>query len=275
METVETRKPARETNKPAHSRLIILARVALWGFIACVVIGLIWGIYYGIGQLFYSSNPHFTIEQINIRIEQGIVTEDFIRRHLELTEGETNLYESEPTELRRRLLEMPLIQEADVRRIMPGTLQLTIYGRTPVACLAKRTGRLIDGSGVVIVPPEGSLPAKLPIVAGIADLDSYATGEKLTHSGAMAALEFLRQARGHPKGNYLDVHIVQVHKDQLRVYLQANAASMIQANAVITLPQENLEKSFQRLFYILDEHIGNSQPVTRIDLSYDRVPVNP
>jgi len=68
---------------------------------------------------------------------------------------------------------------------------------------------------------------------------------------------------------------VQVHKDQLRVYLQPNAASMIQANAVVTLPQENLEKSFQRLFYILDEHIGNSEPVTRIDLSYDRVPVNP
>ena len=275
METVETRKPARETGKPANSRLIILARVALWGFIACVVIGLIWGVYYGIGQLFYSSNPHFTIEQVDIRIEQGIVTEDFVRRHLELTEGETNLYESEPTELRQRLLEIPLIQEADVRRIMPGTLRLTIYGRTPVACLAKRTGRLIDGNGVVIVPPEDTPPAKLPIIAGIADLDSYATGEKLTHTGAMAALEFLRQARGHPKGNYLGVDIVQVHKDQLRVYLQPNAASMIQANAVVTLPQEDLEKSFQRLFYILDEHIGNSEPVTRIDLSYDRVPVNP
>ncbi len=274
METVETRKPARETGTPVNSRLLILARVASWGFIACAVIGLIWGVYYGIGQLFYSSNPHFTIKQINIRIEQGIVTEDFVRRHLELTEGEANLYESEPAELRQRLLEIPLIQEADVRRIVPGTLQLTIYGRTPVACLVKPSGRLVDADGVVVVPPAGTPAAKLPIIAGIADLDSYATGEKLTHAGAMAALDFLRQARGHPKGNYLDVHIVQVHKDQLRVYLRPNAASMIQANAVVTLPQDDLEKSFHRLFYILDEHIGNREPVTRIDLTYDRVPVN-
>ena len=260
---------------PANSRLILLARVALWGVIACATVGLIWGVYYGIGQLFYSHNPHFTIEQVNIRIEQGIVTEDFVRHHLELTEGETNLYESEPTELRQRLLEIPLIQEADVRRIMPGTLQLTIYGRTPVACLVKRTGRLIDGNGVVIIPPAGTAPTQLPIIAGIADLDSYATGEKLTHAGAMTALEFLRKIRAHPKGNYLDVHIVQVHKEQLRVYLQPNAASMIQANAVVTLPQHDLEKSFKRLFYILDEHISNREPVTRIDLTYQRVPVNP
>ena len=50
---------------------------------------------------------------------------------------------------------------------------------------------------------------------------------------------------------------------------------MIQANAVVTLPQDDLEKSFKRLFYILDEHISNSEPVTRIDLTYERVPVNP
>jgi hypothetical protein len=273
VKTVETRKSSRQTDDPKDSRLMVLSRVMLWGLITCAVIVSLCLVQYGIYRLFFSTNPHFTIDKIEIEIATGIVSESYVRQHLELIEGKDNLYDREPAELRQMLLDIPLIHEADVRLIVPGTLRLTIYGRTPAAHLLNRKGRMIDDDGVVIFAPAGTLLPPLPLITGIPNLDSHATGEQIKETGVLAALEFLKLKRGSAKGNWLNVDLIQLQKGQLRIYLHKHADAFIEEGATIIMAQKDLPASFKKLFYILDQQIAAAEPISEINLTYDRVPV--
>jgi hypothetical protein len=76
----------------------------------------------------------------------------------------SNLYRFNTKEARRKLLASPLIKEAHVKKIRPGTVYVDYLVRRPIAFLTDYTNTVMDNEGVLFPYKPFFTPKKLPEV---------------------------------------------------------------------------------------------------------------
>lgn len=74
----------------------------------------------------------------------------------------TNLYSFSSKEARQRLLHSPVIKDASVKKIRPGTIYVDYMPRKPIAFIADYSNTAIDSEGVVFPFKPFFTPKKLP-----------------------------------------------------------------------------------------------------------------
>ena len=62
---------------------------------------------------------------------------------------------------------LPFVQQAQVARLFPSTLEITIVERRPVALLNKRDLRPVDQTGFVLPRPDAGARFDLPVLSGV------------------------------------------------------------------------------------------------------------
>ena len=256
----------------------VFLKVCVWILFIVVPIAIIVLAKIGVYRLFFSVNPHFILREIQIEIVKGNFSKDYIRDRLTVKTGIGNLYEISPKEIRERLLSDPVIQEVEIRRILPGTLNLTVYGRTPVAQLINSEGRLIDSGGIILGSSIKGDPKVWPIITGIQNISSFKTGEKLDNPLVLEAIQFLAAKEVANGGHLLDVQLIQLNENynELRLYLNRNDETFIREGAVVILPLKDLEEALKKALEILKLRIQARQPTSFIDATYQkRIPVRP
>jgi cell division protein FtsQ len=109
-------------------------------------------------------------------------------------------YSISTADIRKRLEANPLIRRAEVQRIFPNTIHLSVWGRQPVALvLAASAGRslpvLVDGDGVVFKICTSSAEVDVPVISGL-DVGETVLGAQLPRSYAslFADLKALRES---------------------------------------------------------------------------------
>ena len=232
----------------------------------------------GMKHLFYAKNPHFTLrESPDVIIKKGDITADLVRKHLDLTPGESNLYQLEVADLRDKLLEDPIIQEAEVRRIHPDRLEVTVYGRTPVAQLLGRGGRLLDAEGYVMPPGNREENLDLPILTGIHGATQVGDGDRLDTEMARKALNLISYRKTMEGGNMVSIRLIQCNEqyDELIVYLKGQPQHKIRNGARVVLPAKKLKESFENILQVLEYRSLAGQPTSYINATYRRMPVTP
>ena len=274
----QTRKPQRNF----HSKKNELKEFAFKAAIRLVLVAsfclIIYSIKSGITHLFFSSNPHFTLKHIDIEIVKGVLTEQDITNQLKLKVGETNLFSIDPGMLRNRILEDTLVQELEVRRLLPNRLSLIVYGRTPIAQIISRGGYLVDADGIILRSNQKSEIKKLPIITGIPGIKNYKIGQELDHAFVLKAIEFLKLKEVITNGTWLDVHLIQLNENhsEFRVYLNQNKNRFIREGAQLILPIDHTKEAVMRAISILEHRVQARQPTSFIDATYEkRVPVRP
>lgn len=89
----------------------------------------------------------------------------------------TNLYRFNSKEATRKLLGSPLIKDAQVKKIRPGTLYIDYVMRKPIAFLADFTNTAIDSEGYLFPYKPFFTPKKLPeIYLGISSMEQSQKG---------------------------------------------------------------------------------------------------
>ena len=113
--------------------------------------------------------------------------------------GDEHWYSIATADIQKRLEANPLIRRADVQRIFPDTVRMSVWGRQPAALvLAASAGRslpvLIDGDGVVFKICTTSEEVDLPVISGL-DMGETGLGAQLPHAYAslLADLKGLRE----------------------------------------------------------------------------------
>jgi cell division protein FtsQ len=113
--------------------------------------------------------------------------------------GDEHWYSLATMDMQKRLEANPLIRRAEVRRIFPNTIRMTVWGRQPAALvLAASGGRslpvLVDGDGVVFKICTTNAEVDLPVISGL-DAGETRLGAPLprVYTSLFADLKVLRE----------------------------------------------------------------------------------
>ena len=155
LSSVEPRSSDKRRMQVSRVRAIALAGVAV------VVGGLAaWYALSQLEELLFSGNERYAITTIDIRSDGQVVTPEKVREWTGIREGQ-NLFAVSTQRVRDYLLKrVPIVKAVEVRRIMPGTLEIRIAERMPVARLGLSSYLGVDRAGYVfgITPTARSLP---------------------------------------------------------------------------------------------------------------------
>lgn len=260
-----------------HPLIALGARGALWGALALSSVAVLAFGGAGVHALFVSANPHFTVREIEVELGKGELAEDAVLAQLGVTPGQDNLFRLDLGDLRQSLIDDPLIQTAELRRVLPATLRVTVYGRSPVAQLLRNGGRLIDAEGIVLPRSSKRETLSLPVITGIPALEEVPVGAALADDMTHHALQLLHVRETAAKGHMLDIDFIQLDRSrmQMRVFLRGKTALLIRDGCQLNIPVDRVQTAIARAIEIIETRSRARQPTGFMDLSFDRVPVRP
>jgi cell division septal protein FtsQ len=161
------------------------------------------------------TNRIFTVRKVDVKTFGGI-TEKQVRDFLGIEEYKDNLMALDLKMYRRKLGKLSGIEKYELKRVIPDTLKVEIYGRTPlVRCLVWETDpetltegvwteRYLDGLGFVIAQDEIFFSVdpleeiKLPILTGVSDKNILVPNRRCESKRVQNALKFVRLYRHSP-----------------------------------------------------------------------------
>ncbi len=171
-----------------------------------------------IGALLFWENPAYAIQKLEIHVDGPTLTASYVRKNMAVCEG-TNMFASSLQTLRKDFLQKTHIAKSiTLHRRLPGTLDITVVERTPIARLGRWGTLAVDREGYVF-----NLRASgrdYPVVSGC--------GSETLKSGArvelpvMNALEIVDCCNRTKVGERVKIASLDVSQKQyIEVYLQA------------------------------------------------------
>ncbi|MFK7910462.1 MAG: cell division protein FtsQ/DivIB, partial [Akkermansiaceae bacterium] len=192
------------------------------------LIGMIgWGGYLGAKHIFID-NEEYRLQEIKLETNGHINH----ARVVEVTgiDLEASIFAIDTDHVRDRMTELPEVTHCEVERRLPGTLQVTLTERKPIAWLQSaqfgfpgksEDGVLVDEDGVTF-PCEGSLwrtSQDLPTVmvkdsAG----DAFSHGKKMRHAEVTRALHLVQTfSKGDVRADWLPDKIIILNDYSMQV----------------------------------------------------------
>jgi cell division septal protein FtsQ len=252
-----------------------LRRLAMLGLtVACVVLGLvsIWRGAEYLGRLWFTANPAFAIHNLEVQTD-GVIALEQIRRWAGVKLND-NLFALDLGRIKRDLELVPMIESAQVQRILPHTLRIVVTERQPVAQVrlpaseaqANPLRYWLDAKGYVMYPLEGcqlSYPTltnrQLPWLDGV-PVHVLRFGQVVDLPGVQAALQLIQAFERSPMLGLVTIEQIDVSKAGL---LQARTT---QGTEVI-FGLGDFPQQLRRWRAIHDYGLGMGRHLAWVDLS--------
>ncbi len=179
-------------NKSKQSKTIIARRGVVVLFLAVVAGALLVGAFVGLeytGSLFFSRNPKFNLNIINVSSD-GRLTPEFFCERAGLKTG-TNLFSINVADVRKKIEEVPLVESVTIDRKLPDTLNIKVIERVAMAQIRwspRALPFLVDRYGVVL--PMTRSGQSLPLIEG-PNLKNIRPGDRKDSPGIRQCLDIL------------------------------------------------------------------------------------
>jgi cell division protein FtsQ len=142
--------------------------------------------------LIFINSGIFAVKEVSVRGNQGIPTEDIL-----LTarlDHYKNIFQVDVTKIQQEILRDPKIESAEVTRVFPQKILITIKERQPLCLLLYLDNWLVVGDDSVVMGiKDENDPISLPIVTGI-KYKKIKVGEKVESQQFNVVLEILKYA---------------------------------------------------------------------------------
>lgn len=158
-------------------------------------------------------------------------------------------------EIRNRIMELPPVHSASVRRLWPNRLLITVEERVPIALWQKQQILFpIDKEGVTLTYQRAENFSNLPVIVG--DEAPKLTYELLNALDSYPEVKSQLKAATYVSGRRWDLHL--------------------KSGMLIKLPDGDVNAGLKRLARFADEHLIFAKPIAVVDLRLqDRVVVKP
>lgn len=211
-----------------------MTQAAVWVIGALCVLIAGWGLWSlagATGRLLFSGNPRFNLTAIDARTD-GVLPQPLLVEWAGVP-SEVNLFQLSLPLVRDRLEANPIVRRAVVRRRLPGTLEIVVNERVPIARMGQVEGHmnwLVDVEGVLI--RKSFQDKHLPFLLGVPQ--NVTLGDTIAQGRAADGLEYLAQLRDMPalKRDLFDVHVISVgHPDFLDARLRDGTRVLLPRSA--------------------------------------------
>jgi len=238
----------------------------------CVAVG---GAIYGgreAFQRYFWQNPEYKLSEVDIHTD-GSLTREQIVGATNIQEGR-NIFALNLSAARKGLMALPLVDRAEIQRILPHTISIDIVERKPVAWVtgpddadpgADAAAFLIDHNAILLRVKNPSPDYyHLPVICGL-QVDNYEEGGTVDLPEVRAALELIRLTGENP-ARY-QVRSIDVSKGYCLVVTD-------ERHAKITFPLDDLASQLDRLALLYANVDGNRQEIQTVNLLVQRnIPV--
>ena len=182
-------------------RKIFLVRFLKWGVVAAILCVVLLGVYRGVDRFLFES-PKFSLTEIKYQTD-GALPEARVLRNSGIVLGD-NILRINIKDARQRILsELPMIQDAEIIRKMPGSLSIKISERTPIAWLSGpeisennfriQGGLLLDRSGTAFKAEEPVMRFENYPVIITSEFRDVTPGKKLNTLAVQRGLDIALQ----------------------------------------------------------------------------------
>jgi len=292
---VKPSSPTTNADAPSSSAPNLSKKTKFWiGLSLAVVIPVILGVFCWLAyRALFPNNPRLIVNSIRLAGNSGYWSPadpderqermDRICSILQIHPGRTPLFsgrkEYDLAAMTAKLrTEIPELERADIRRVLPDQLIFELHERIPVANLG--TGFYIDDNGVVLdqsayYDVSGSLPAlscKPASVRASGDGGPFRRGEVLSDVSIRTVLDFIRLTRlkftdVRPKSFYIAQDFIQCD------LLYKNDPGIFTIQIPLRVREELLrEDIFGRLLPKLETAVRNHEDERCLDLRFkDRI----
>ena len=261
--------------------------VVRWGLFILSILLLVMLVLWGLGRLnsfLFNENPHFVFREIQFE-DTTHFTSRSIQTYLEeLGEekggcviGRTNLLTLDLNKLRKTFLEIPIVENVEIRHILPGTLDIRIKERTPLAFVsnAQAVTGFIDAQGVVFPRYDNKgIDDNLPYITGVQNADYLPMGTKSEDKYLLSAVDFINEVNIRPQidGAAFTPYVIRINYERER--LECNLKPLFSnpifpKGLLILIPcdKEKMLEAFERLDAILKIKLKEGSTLSFADIT--------
>lgn len=230
----------------------------------------------------YTGNNLFTLSRIDVVGADELLDKE-IRAETErmgIRPFESHLPGLDIKTLREKLLANSRVSDVKLRRLFPGTLQIEVSARVPVAILhfpksARRQELLIDQEGMVLPRDARANAESLPTVIGINPKLQLVPGEQCQDKAILAFLTFLKESRLRPEGSHYEVMNVKLDDRNGRMILTLEASGVFRNGAKMVMPIDNVSQEMDRVKVVVELRLQANETISYINAEYQNIPVRP
>ncbi len=230
----------------------------------------------------YTGNNLFTLSRIDVVGADELLDKE-IRAETErmgIRAFESHLPGLDIKTLREKLLANSRVSDVKLRRLFPGTLQIEVSARVPVAILhfpksARRQELLIDQEGMVLPRDARANAESLPTVIGINPKLQLVPGEQCQDKAILAFLTFLKESRLRPEGSHYEVMNVKLDDRNGRMILTLEASGVFRNGAKMVMPIDNVSQEMDRVKVVVELRQQANETISYINAEYQNIPVRP
>lgn len=208
---------------------------------------------------FFQKNPRFEISQLDLK-STGRLKPEHLRHYAGLEEG-SNLFAVDLGQVRKKLLEQPLISEVEITRTLPDTLSIRVTERIALARVEQPglPPLPVDREGHLMSPPA---PPTLPIISGLAER-GLSPGGLLHQAAARDALALLDAHESARLAQVVPIASVDVGDPTQIVIVLKNGAR-------VQVGRTELVRRLNRLAEIIARGDERDEELVTADLTVDR-----
>jgi len=217
---------------------------------------------------FLWENPDYFLTDLRVTPTDGAVTREQVLQTAGIVEGR-NIFTFDLAAARAELDKLPQVERAEIQRVLPNRIDITITERRPIAWVTQRANEdptasekafLIDARGVVmrskILLPEYR---HLPTISGVA-IENLVPGQRVNSFEMRAALDLVRLNGDNTHWEALNIDL---SKGYCLVVTDRN-------HSKITFGLKDIAKQLDRLFRYLDLIRPMNKEILTVNLMVER-----
>ena len=244
--------------------------ILAWTCKTILAVGLIVGAWVGGKELlrrFLWENPDYLLTDVRVTSD-GALTREQILNATRIVEGR-NIFTLELTKARTELDLLPQVERAEIQRVLPNRLDITVTERKPIAWVTgsaeedpttSKKSFLIDARGVMM-RSKTLLPEyyHLPVISGVA-VENFAPGQRANTFEMQAALELVRLNADNTRWQARNIDL---RKGYCLEVTDRN-------HAKITFGLDRVDQQLDRLFRYLDLIEPSKKEIQTVNLMVER-----
>ena len=230
------------------------------------VLGLLIGSYVGgkeVLRRFLWENPDYFLTDIRVSSD-GALQRDQILHAGKVVSG-VNIFSVKTPAIRAGIDALPQVERAEVQRVLPNRLDITITERRPIAWLTERADEdptasesawLVDARGVVMKSKRLLEEYRhLPQISGV-PVNDFVAGQRINLAEVQAALELVRLDGDNTRWQASNIDL---SKGYCLVVTDRN-------HAKITFGLDDIDQQMERMFRYLDRAEAEKKEIQTINL---------